>query len=187
MLKRSLPLLLAVGVLACLALPGLRLLWPRPGVTPDNFKRLRQGMTREHVEAILGRPGREEGPDTVWEGDRCRVSVQFVDINYAWAGQLETDDGQVLSLPPEPAPFQGPFGWLFLSGPPSHSLVACLNDGYDEGTPLREWAGSAFGLLLCLGLAAVVVCRFLPPDPVSAAAACSGSGHRPGAAGYARG
>lgn len=33
-------------------------LWPRPSrVTPENYERIRDGMTRAEVEAILGPPG----------------------------------------------------------------------------------------------------------------------------------
>jgi hypothetical protein len=174
-MKRKLLLVLAAGLLACLGLPALRQLWPRPGVTPDNFLRLRKGMTRQHVAAILGSPGRPEKPDTVWEGDRCRVSVQFADVNSALDGRLETDDGRVLTLPPEPPPPRGRLGWLFSWGPHPQPLVVCVNDGYGEHTPLWEWLGEASGLLLCLGLTALVVWWFM-----AAAAGCPGSGPRSG-------
>jgi hypothetical protein len=55
MLKRRLLLLLAVGVLAGLALPMLDAP-PKSGVPPADFWRLRPGMSREEVEAIIGRP-----------------------------------------------------------------------------------------------------------------------------------
>jgi hypothetical protein len=51
-------LLLEIGVLALLALAsGLVawLVWPRSGVTPENFHRLRLGMSGREVEAVFGR------------------------------------------------------------------------------------------------------------------------------------
>jgi hypothetical protein len=59
-------LLLVAGALALLGLAGLAtFLWlttPPPGVSRDNFYRLRKGMTLQEVEAILGEPGVEEHP-----------------------------------------------------------------------------------------------------------------------------
>jgi hypothetical protein len=36
------------------------LLWPRTAITPENAAKVREGMTREEVEAILGGPERDE-------------------------------------------------------------------------------------------------------------------------------
>src|SRR5690349_7307465 len=52
-------LLLGAGALALLGLAaGLTVWWagPRPGVTLDNFRRLRPGMTDAQAERLLGRP-----------------------------------------------------------------------------------------------------------------------------------
>jgi hypothetical protein len=53
-------LLLVVGAATLLAVAGYGLLrWltaPTPGVTWENFRRLREGMTFQEVEALLGKP-----------------------------------------------------------------------------------------------------------------------------------
>jgi hypothetical protein len=50
-----------LAVLAVLPVPvafGVSVLWPRPErITPENFDRIRKGMTLAEVEAILGPPG----------------------------------------------------------------------------------------------------------------------------------
>ncbi len=80
--------LLAVGALALLGLAGfvtfLYLTRPAPGVTPENFQRLRLGMTESQVEAVLGSagedyPGAPAGPDRVlaWDGPGIEVVVYF--------------------------------------------------------------------------------------------------------------
>jgi hypothetical protein len=49
--------LLALGVLALLGAAAF-VLWPRPNrVTRENYDRIRKGMSRAEVEAILGPPG----------------------------------------------------------------------------------------------------------------------------------
>jgi hypothetical protein len=73
------------------------------GVTPDNFHRLRVGMTEREVEAILGKPGEPVlyttfGPDTFWSGEHCRVNVWFGRGGVACA-ELAGDDGLQEFLP----------------------------------------------------------------------------------------
>jgi hypothetical protein len=46
---------LCLAALAVAAAVTLERLTPRPGVTPENFKRLHKGMTEQEAEAILGR------------------------------------------------------------------------------------------------------------------------------------
>jgi hypothetical protein len=50
-------LLVVLAGLAVVVAAGVVMLWPRPikpGLTQDNFDRIRVGMTRPEVEAILG-------------------------------------------------------------------------------------------------------------------------------------
>jgi hypothetical protein len=51
-------LLVVLAVLAVVVAAGV-VLWPRPPsrITRENFDRIREGMTRAEVEAILGPPG----------------------------------------------------------------------------------------------------------------------------------
>ncbi len=53
-------LLILTSGLALLGVAGVGLLdWitsPAPGVTWENFRRLREGMTLEHAETLLGKP-----------------------------------------------------------------------------------------------------------------------------------
>jgi hypothetical protein len=75
-------LLLRAGVLALLGLAAGLAVWlayPRPRVTPENFRRLRLGMTRPQVERILGPPHRAGAVvySLLWEGDGVRVTLDF--------------------------------------------------------------------------------------------------------------
>jgi hypothetical protein len=120
-MRRWRRLVLAVGLLAC---PGLLVFLARPlpppllplqpGVTPENFRRLHEGMSTGEVKAILGEPEeRLHNSDTlfwVWKGEGCRIGIAFcVD---AFAGELHTDDGQVSHLPSS----QPPPSWDRLRG-----------------------------------------------------------------------
>src|SRR5262249_60759042 len=113
MAKRRLLLLLAVVVLAGVA--SLLVLSPRPlspplpiqpSVSPDNFRRLHQGMSTAEVKAILGEPEeryhKSDTADWVWMGEGCRIEITFC-VDAFW-GELATDDGQVLHLPPSHPP-----------------------------------------------------------------------------------
>jgi hypothetical protein len=103
-------LLLGAGLLAVLAFAGVllapRLLAPEPGVTAENFQRIRKGMTLEEVEAILGQPGSwgnqppsrfgaDDGPvRKVWSNRRDTVIILAVPIQVGdgrrrvWSGTL---------------------------------------------------------------------------------------------------
>jgi hypothetical protein len=89
-------LLVAVTGLVCAGLAGLLLVWlthPKPGVTRANYGRIRQGMTLEDVEAVLGMlptykgglPLAEGGEvilldglsEMWWEGDEISVGLGF--------------------------------------------------------------------------------------------------------------
>jgi hypothetical protein len=95
--------LLAVAGLTVLVAAGAFILWPRPDrITRENFDRIREGMNREEVYAILGPPGDYRTgpakyervilmnddldwtgepivrPGCVWISERALVDVQFV-------------------------------------------------------------------------------------------------------------
>jgi hypothetical protein len=73
---------------------GVVVLWPRPPsrITRENLHRIREGMSRAEVEAILGPPGdfstgpAEYGRHLVIEGDQSDFCV---DRDWCWA----TDEG----------------------------------------------------------------------------------------------
>jgi hypothetical protein len=90
------------GVLLGLGLVAL-VVWlfvpPKPGVTAENFHRLRRGMSEQEVEAILGKPGEATvsftfGPDTYWAGEHSQVDVWFIDGRVYRARLLYKGDGQ---------------------------------------------------------------------------------------------
>jgi hypothetical protein len=57
------------------------LLSPWPGVTAANVERIRKGMPRAEVEALLGGPGNDWQPwgngSIVWTDGHCSVQVWF--------------------------------------------------------------------------------------------------------------
>jgi hypothetical protein len=91
------------------AIPTLQL--PGPGVTKANFDRVEEGMDKEDVEAIFGRPGNRSGPFMGffverWTGeDGSKVDVDFVDRSVHskhWYESTETITDKLrrwLSLP----------------------------------------------------------------------------------------
>jgi hypothetical protein len=113
-------LLWGVAALACVAVVSAAVVMllkplPSPGVTPENFKRLRVGMTEREAVAILGRPAdscfvsRNGTWYWGWSGDECSVSL----VAAAWGvgasdtpeerflegGTLTLNDGSSISLP----------------------------------------------------------------------------------------
>lgn len=78
-------LLLGVGAVALLGLAGFLLLWltsPTPGVTWENFRRLRKGMPTRHVEALLGEPSLPDVKQGIWtlrlwKGEEVAMSLSF--------------------------------------------------------------------------------------------------------------
>jgi hypothetical protein len=87
-------LLVVLSGLAAVVAAGVVVLWPRPPsrVTQENFGRIREGMSRAEVEAILGPAGDyRTGPSTYhpdllpfwdyksvkWEGNAGAISVGF--------------------------------------------------------------------------------------------------------------
>jgi hypothetical protein len=77
--------LLLLGLLA-VAIACVAIFWAVrwPGVTKENFGRIREGMTRTEVESIFGRPADQEVQfehdwvDATWaDGAGARVSISF--------------------------------------------------------------------------------------------------------------
>jgi hypothetical protein len=72
---------------------------PPAGVTPENFARLRKGMSLEQVQTILGGPGKEDpwvrakrgSGFLAWSGPDCKVWIRFTDV--AIDGVCITNDG----------------------------------------------------------------------------------------------
>jgi hypothetical protein len=102
-------LLLGAGLFLLLELTGLYIWrnWPEPGAMPENFLRLRRGMTRREVEAIFGEPGTFGGrievgyPITEWRSGLGTAFVEFdSSVDRTHAGWFRFDDGRPsLSFP----------------------------------------------------------------------------------------
>ena len=92
-------LLLGAGPVALLGMAGVALLlWltrPTPGVTWENFRCLREGMSVRDVEALLGKPDRVlEGPARThrfWQGEEVVISLTWDagDADRLWVGFAE--------------------------------------------------------------------------------------------------
>jgi hypothetical protein len=106
-----------LALLLCLAVLTLVAIWTYParkppGVTPENFRRLHQGMTEKQVEAILGSPGMgwvfNLSYGREYAGDGCDVRIEFGAMNdndekvTAQQGWMTTTDGSVLELAEKP-------------------------------------------------------------------------------------
>jgi SmpA / OmlA family len=100
MTRRRVLLLVPVAVAVALIAAGW-LLWPRPSaITEENARKIKEGMTRTDVEAILGGSARDDtggtgqsvyfctAPDDVllkraalpfveWIGPTCAIAVEF--------------------------------------------------------------------------------------------------------------
>jgi hypothetical protein len=79
---------LGLALTLCLAAAGLWLTaWlttPTPGVTPENFQRLRWGMGKSAVERLMGGPGDHRGGGHYcWERPGCDIWVHFGDEDTA--------------------------------------------------------------------------------------------------------
>jgi hypothetical protein len=116
--------LVALAGLAVLAAEAF-VLWPREDrITEDNFQRIKDGMTRREVEAILGPPGDHasgpvafpvRGEPKTWEGRRAGGMVGgsmfcWVDDSFFIGVGFDHDDNvrAVVSGPLIRKP-QGPF------------------------------------------------------------------------------
>jgi heme A synthase len=79
MLKRLAVSVISLTLLALLATWAVTA-WttPTPGITEENFRYLRWGMSRPAVERLLGGPGddRDSG-HFCWEGPACEICVRF--------------------------------------------------------------------------------------------------------------
>jgi hypothetical protein len=75
---RRLLLIAVPAFLAALGV-GLWLLWPRTAITPENAAKIQPGMALAEVEAILGGPARDEGPE-----QRTAVNIQSVRPDREW-------------------------------------------------------------------------------------------------------
>jgi hypothetical protein len=73
-----------------------------PSVTPENFYRLRLGMTQQEAEAILGEPWEEGeweslGRHVYWRGEQVSVSVGFCDeLASGYLYYRDTGEGEYL-------------------------------------------------------------------------------------------
>jgi hypothetical protein len=93
--------LAVVGAAVALAVVAW-LIRPNPGVTPENYDRLRQGMTIEQVSTILGRPADKTGlectefgnllPYHYWREGHTFIGMHFADDGTATYGYLVTQD-----------------------------------------------------------------------------------------------
>jgi hypothetical protein len=122
-------LLLGVGFFAALLCGAyLYLLWKQtytPGVTPDNFRRLHEGMSRAEVEAIMGGPSQTSYPliklygrplthMEIWRGERCTIYLRFHDdrkYTVVECGCLDTGNGATTLIAEYP-PNKDFFDWL---------------------------------------------------------------------------
>jgi hypothetical protein len=99
---------------------GVWLSWPRTAITRENAERIQPGMTLAEVEAILGGPARDEGPE-----QRSAVSIQSVRPDREWnSAQVSVwvfldVEGRVrecraIPVPPAPGPLERLRRWLGL-------------------------------------------------------------------------
>src|SRR5262245_29735657 len=97
---RLMPVCLLLVAVACV----LYLRWsvPRPGVTVENFQRLRARMSEEQVERLLGGPGHVWGRvtlrhGTMWRSEECSIDIWFSEIV-----RIGADEGSCWTGPGEP-------------------------------------------------------------------------------------
>jgi hypothetical protein len=133
MAKKTRRRVIAVSALLLMPLIGVGVYWamqsaPKPGVTLDNFRRLRVWMTVEQAETILGSAAESVSPDCltgsdqflfVWNGSdgiQCRLHAgQSNDksISYIFEGACYEHDKLKVRLAsgPESAP-QRVYRWV---------------------------------------------------------------------------
>ena len=83
--RKLLIVLVLAGLTVVVVMAGAVVLWPQPPsrITRENFDRIKEGMSRAEVEAILG--SQNGGviimgglpPIQIWEGERGVANVQF--------------------------------------------------------------------------------------------------------------
>ena len=102
-------LLLGVGALTLLGVVGFALLTclssPTPGVTWENFRRLRVGMSLEDAEALLGQPKAGFNSalagmvDRYWISDGNLICLTFVSDRLEWGGWNLGGNGELEFIP----------------------------------------------------------------------------------------
>src|SRR4051794_19965245 len=95
-MKKKRLLLIAGFLAACIGGPLIvaALMPPMPGVTKANFDRIEVGISREQVEAVLGKPG------LLWlETDKLRYRVWHSDDGSVALIMFERDDQAESVLP----------------------------------------------------------------------------------------
>jgi hypothetical protein len=106
--------LLLLGLLASLVLLGFFVVeWlttPPPGINHDNAIRIREGMTLDRVEKLMGRAGEKQvlegnGKETgmtVWHGDGFSVGAIFDKNGKLEFAEFNRQDGRNEGLPIRP-------------------------------------------------------------------------------------
>ena len=85
-------LLLGVGAVALLGVAGFFLLLsptsptPTPGITRDNFRLLRKGMSVRDVTSLFGEAHEVHGLERVWRGGEITIWLTFADQRL-WSGE----------------------------------------------------------------------------------------------------
>jgi hypothetical protein len=112
-------LLLLVGLMACVLMAAIGIgLWlesqpspQAPGITVDNFKRIKKGMPYSQVNDILGDPSplkwydRSSAGFVVWRSSECNIRLHFHGSEgrlYVSDGECIDSDGQVMEVPRPP-------------------------------------------------------------------------------------
>jgi hypothetical protein len=115
-------LLVVLAGLAVLAV-GAFLLWPRPDrITRDYFQRIRIGMGRAEVEAILGGPPGDYTTLNVSPHIGMRIVVDM------------DDDGTIRNYPPEE--WTGNTMSIWVSFGPSGKVIST---SYEDSESVKEW------------------------------------------------
>jgi hypothetical protein len=119
-------LLVVLAGLAVVVAAGVVVLWPRPPsrITRENFERIKEGMSRAEVEAILGPPG---------DYRTGRGEMDYGTENEAWM----PDTGPDLAGP-DFAPLET--NWRRAPG-----------QSPEDPTLRADWMGDSFGIAIAIG------------------------------------
>jgi hypothetical protein len=90
---RLLAAILALTMLGLAAVLCLRLSTPAPGVTPENFERIREGMSVNEVEVLLGAKAIQAAFGKSWVGPTYHALVLFDEDGRARSGGIGKIDG----------------------------------------------------------------------------------------------
>ena len=132
-------LLVALAGLAVAVAAGLVVLWPRPErITPENYARVRTGMSRTQVEEILGLPGDyRTGPGATNLGRDVIMWVIDPDVHpYPPSSWSKIDEG--------------PHSWGYWLGDSFQISVAIDDSGHVQemhGFPRRAVQGAVANFL----------------------------------------